>query len=94
MALFLMGFAGCASNVASTGAGGSTSTTSTTSTGTGGAGYLACMSASGQIENSLKPCTTDADCIIVQEQTDCCGTILYAGIAKGSAAKFATCENA
>ena len=79
------------------GTGGSTSTTSTTATATDAgsdAGYLACMDDAGQLSPSLKACQSDADCIVVDEQTDCCGTMLYAGIAKASASAFAACEAA
>jgi hypothetical protein len=58
----------------------------------GDAGYLACMSASGQLDPSLKACETDTSCVIKQEQTDCCGTILYVGVSAASAAKFDSCE--
>lgn len=57
-------------------------------------GYLACMDASGQVDASLKACKSDADCVIKQEQTDCCGTILYVGIASPSASAFDACEAA
>jgi hypothetical protein len=56
--------------------------------------YLACMSASGQVDASLKACQGDSDCVIKQEQTDCCGTILYVGVAAGDAASFDVCEAA
>jgi hypothetical protein len=55
-------------------------------------GYLACMNASGQVDPSLKACQIDADCVIEQEQTDCCGTILYVGISTAMAAAFTACE--
>jgi hypothetical protein len=54
--------------------------------------YLACMSASGQLDDSLKACQSDTDCVIEREQTDCCGTILYVGVATASTAMFDTCE--
>jgi hypothetical protein len=54
--------------------------------------YLACMDASGQVDPSLKACQTAADCVIEQEQADCCGTILYVGLASASASRFAACE--
>jgi hypothetical protein len=57
-------------------------------------GYLACMSASGQVDGSLKTCTSDSDCAIEREQTDCCGTILYVGVASTSVAMFGACEAA
>jgi hypothetical protein len=60
----------------------------------GDAGYLACMSASGQLDVSLKTCQSNADCVIQQEQTDCCGTILYVGVSSGSVAEFDACEAA
>jgi hypothetical protein len=62
--------------------------------GSGEAGYLACMSASGQLDGSLKACQSDGDCVIKQEQTDCCGTILYVGVSSASAARFDACEAA
>jgi hypothetical protein len=58
------------------------------------AGYLACMSASGQLDGSLKACQSDMDCVIKQEQTDCCGTVLYVGVSSASAATFDACEAA
>jgi hypothetical protein len=60
----------------------------------GDAGYLACMSASGKLDGSLKTCHSDSDCVIEQEQTDCCGTILYVGVSSASVAMFDTCEAA
>jgi hypothetical protein len=60
----------------------------------GDAGYLACMSASGQLYESLKACQSDTDCAIEQEQTDCCGTILYVGVNMASAGLFDSCEAA
>ena len=57
-------------------------------------GYLACMSATGQLDDTLKTCQADADCVIKQEQTDCCGTILYVGVNTASAAEFDACEAA
>jgi hypothetical protein len=62
--------------------------------GSGDAGYLACMSASGQLDGSLKTCQSDTDCVIEQEQTDCCGTILYVGVRSASAGMFDACEAA
>jgi len=56
------------------------------------AGYLACFNAAGQLDGSLKICQADADCAIEQEQTDCCGTILYVGVAKASVSAFGACE--
>jgi hypothetical protein len=56
--------------------------------------YLACMSASGQVDASLKTCQTAADCVIKQEQTDCCGTVLYVGVNAASASTFDACEAA
>ncbi len=58
----------------------------------GDMGYLACMSASGQLDESLKTCQSDGECVIEQEQTDCCGTILYAGVNAASVTKFDACE--
>jgi hypothetical protein len=58
----------------------------------GDMGYLACMDASGQLDDSLKTCQSDTDCVIEQEQTDCCGTILYAGVNLASVSKFGACE--
>ena len=60
----------------------------------GDAGYLACMSASGQLDGSLKTCQSDTDCVIEKEQTDCCGTILYVGVSAASAGMFDACETA
>jgi hypothetical protein len=58
------------------------------------AGYLACFNAAGQLDGSLKICQADADCVIEQEQTDCCGTILYVGVAMASVSAFGACETA
>jgi hypothetical protein len=58
----------------------------------GDIGYLACMSASGQLDDSLKTCQSDTDCVIVREQTDCCGTVLYAGVDAASVMAFDACE--
>jgi hypothetical protein len=55
-------------------------------------GYLACMDSSGQVDASLKACHSDSECVIEQEQTDCCGTILYVGIASASVSGFDACE--
>ncbi|MGD0529461.1 MAG: hypothetical protein ABSE49_30265 [Polyangiaceae bacterium] len=62
--------------------------------GSGDAGYLACMNASGQLDGSLKACQSDSDCVIEQEQTDCCGTILFVGVSSASAGMFEACEAA
>lgn len=56
--------------------------------------YLTCMSANGQLDDTLKTCQSDSDCIIKDEQTDCCGTILYVGVASASAGTFDECEAA
>ncbi len=56
--------------------------------------YLACMSATGQLDDTLKTCQSDSDCIIEQEQSDCCGSMLYVGVATASAAQFGACEAA
>ncbi len=58
------------------------------------AGYLACFSDTGQLSDSLKPCQGDSDCTIQQEQTDCCGTLLYVGVDTASASLFQMCESA
>lgn len=58
------------------------------------AAYLACMSTTGQLDGSLKSCHSNSDCIIKEEQTDCCGTTLYVGVRTASAAKFDACEAA
>ncbi len=52
------------------------------------------MSATGQLDDSLKTCQSDTDCIIAQEQTDCCGSILYVGVDTASAGRFGACEAA
>jgi hypothetical protein len=48
--------------------------------------YLECMSATGQLDGTLKTCQSDTDCVIKQEQTDCCGTILYVGVDQAGSA--------
>jgi hypothetical protein len=58
------------------------------------AGYLACLNAAGQLDDSLKTCQSDGDCVIEQEQTDCCGTILFVGVNSASASEFDACEAA
>ena len=65
-----------------------------TSDAPGEAGYLACFSDTGQLSASLKPCQSDSDCVMRQEQTDCCGTILYVGVDTASATQFDACEAA
>jgi hypothetical protein len=54
--------------------------------------YLACMNDTGVVAASLKACQSDAQCEIVKEQTDCCGTILYVGINGASAAAYGACQ--
>jgi hypothetical protein len=56
--------------------------------------YLACMNSSGLLDSSLKTCQSDNDCVIEQEQTDCCGTILYVGVNVSSVSAFNACETA
>jgi hypothetical protein len=56
------------------------------------AAYLACMNDNGQLDGSLKSCHADTDCVIKQEDTDCCGAILYVGVSAASASKFDACE--
>lgn len=58
------------------------------------AAYAACIDSSGQVDSSLKTCQSDGDCVIEEEQTDCCGTILYVGIRASAVSAFATCEAA
>jgi hypothetical protein len=58
------------------------------------AGYLACMDAQGHISTDMKTCQTDNDCVIKQEMTDCCGTILFVGLSTSRAAAFTACETA
>lgn len=60
----------------------------------GDGGYAACMSATGVLDASLKHCQTDTDCVLKQELTDCCGTLLYVGVSAAAAATFAACEAA
>jgi hypothetical protein len=54
-------------------------------------GYALCGSV---IDPSLKACATDGDCTYQTHLTDCCGGILYVGIARSSGATFAQCEAA
>ncbi|HEY6461270.1 MAG TPA: hypothetical protein VIY73_13990, partial [Polyangiaceae bacterium] len=56
--------------------------------------YLACMDSTGTLSYSLKSCQSDSDCTIQQEETDCCGTILYAGVNQSSVSEFKVCESA
>jgi len=56
--------------------------------------YLACMDASGKLADSLKACKSDTDCVIKQEQIDCCGTILFVGVDVTSTKQFDVCETA
>ena len=58
------------------------------------ASYLACMDSSGHVDPSLKQCVAASDCVIGQEQTDCCGTILYVGLNASSAPAFDACQAA
>ena len=54
-------------------------------------GYALCGAV---IDPSLKACATDGDCTYQTHLTDCCGGILYVGIARSSGATFAQCEAA
>lgn len=56
--------------------------------------YLACMDSNGQLDFTLKACQSDSECVIKEEQTDCCGTILYVGVDTASASAFDACEAA
>jgi hypothetical protein len=56
--------------------------------------YLACFSATGQLSAGLKGCQADVDCVSKVEFTDCCGSILYAGVSAVSAARFDACDKA
>jgi len=76
------------------GSGGDASGSDSSADSSAEGGYLACMSASGQVDGSLKACQSDMDCVIEQEQTDCCGTILYVGVRTASASMFQACEAA
>jgi hypothetical protein len=58
------------------------------------AGYLACMDSQGTIDATLKRCQTDGDCVIRQEEVDCCGTVLMVGLSVASIAAFPACETA
>src|SRR5208282_1449656 len=60
----------------------------------GDAAYLACFDGMGQLSASLKTCHSDTDCVIDEEQTDCCGTLLYVGVDTASVSSFAVCEAA
>ncbi len=42
----------------------------------------------------FKQCGGDGDCVVVQHQTDCCGTIVLMGVAKSKSSAFSTCETA
>jgi hypothetical protein len=57
-------------------------------------GYLTCMDDQGTLNGTMKSCSNDNDCVIVKEQTDCCGSQLYAGISATQQSTFATCESA
>jgi hypothetical protein len=54
--------------------------------------YDECMSASGTVASSVKSCSGDQDCRAVAEQTDCCGSVLWVGVANVSSGLFAACE--
>jgi hypothetical protein len=54
--------------------------------------YDECMSASGTVSASMKSCNGDNDCRAVAEQTDCCGSLLYVGVANISSELFDACE--
>ncbi len=56
--------------------------------------YLACMTATGKIDESIKVCDADTDCRIMGQRLDCCGTMLYAGVNRAAQTKFAFCESA
>jgi len=55
--------------------------------------YRACMDDTGQVSATLKTCQSDSQCVIEQEQIDCCGTILYVGIDTASASEFGACQS-
>ena len=80
-------------NTGDAGTDASTNDSSSSDTGTD-APYAACFDATGQLDYSLKTCQGDGDCVIKQEQTDCCGTILYVGVNQSSTSAFDTCEAA
>jgi hypothetical protein len=58
----------------------------------GCATYDECMSADGTVSASMKSCNVDNDCRAVAEQTDCCGSLLYVGVANFSSGLFTECE--
>jgi hypothetical protein len=100
-AAFAVALAACGGSTASTGPGtpadggvGGNGDAPEDSAPAADAGYLACMSPDGKVDPSLKSCNTVADCTIVEEQTDCCGTMLYVGLASTSASAFGACETA
>jgi hypothetical protein len=86
---------GGSSSGSSSSSGGSSSSSGSSSGGVDAgpdAGYLACMDGQGTLDSSLKTCQHDGDCVIKQEEADCCGTIRFVGINASKAAAFATCE--
>ena len=62
--------------------------------GAADASYLACFNANGRLDASIKACQVDGDCLIKQEQTDCCGSLLEVGVNAMYAGTFAACEDA
>lgn len=56
--------------------------------------YGACFDDNGDLNYDLKGCQSDDDCVIKEEQTDCCGTIEYVGVNTSSASEFDQCEAA
>ena len=56
------------------------------------ASYDQCMNGSGTVDSSVKSCSSDTDCTIQPEQTDCCGSLLFVGVAAMSAQQFQVCE--
>src|SRR5262252_705300 len=85
------------SSSGSSSSGGSSSGSSSSSGGVDAgpdAGYLACMDDQGNLAADFKTCHTDADCVVKQEMTDCCGTILFVGVSTTRTTAFAACETA
>jgi hypothetical protein len=60
--------------------------------GGGDGGFSQCFGPNGAILAEMKRCATRADCTIEKHQTDCCGSLLYAGISRGKSSLFSLCE--
>jgi hypothetical protein len=92
IAALIVGCGGSTSSELFSGGDASVDDSGTRSDGGDAGGFAACFAASGAILNEMKRCATRADCAVEKHQSDCCGTLLYAGISRGKSPQFALCE--